>query len=77
MTPFNELPVKIQNRMLDCQVEQGNEPNTRVFMKKIHAMNHDGGFNWCNTLEGKNAWSFAIIYDNYDLLYEANPNLIP
>lgn len=77
MKNFNELPVKIQRRMLECQVEQGNPADSGVFMKQIDAIKENGGFDWFDTLEGHIAWSYAITNDYYRFLYRANPDLIP
>lgn len=77
MKQFNELPVKIQKRMLDCQVEQGNKADSGVFMRKINANRYDGGFDWVETKEWADAWISAILDDDYALLYKANPDLIP
>ena len=72
MKPFDEKPVKIQARMLEAQVEQGNEANADVFRKAI-----GGGFDWEGTKEGDDAWYEALICDDYELLYVVNPDLLP
>ena len=77
MKTFDELPVKIQARMLEAQVEQGNEANADIFRKKISSGFYEGGFSWIRTKENGNAWDEALIYDNYEPLYEVNPDLRP
>ena len=72
MKTFDELPVKIQARMLEAQVEQGKEENTDVFRNSISS-----GFLWSETKEGDDAWYEALIDDDYELLYQVNPDLRP
>ena len=42
---FKDLPVEIQERMLDEQVRQGNPRNAEVFERDITATVPAGGFN--------------------------------
>ena len=48
---WKDLPKEIQNRMLDCQVEQGNPRDVSVFEKNVYS-----GFIWCCTKEGFEYW---------------------
>lgn len=77
MKPYDEKPVKIQARMLEAQVEQGNEANADVFRKEIRSDIDEGGFNIAYTKEGGFAWFWAIVFDSYEPLYQVNPDLRP
>ena len=50
------VPVPIVQRMVECQVEQGNPANIAVFQRNINACLHMGGFNWGDTKEGYASW---------------------
>ena len=51
MAKWEKLPVEIQERMLQCQEEQGNKKDESVFIRKINEVKSDGGFNWDDTKE--------------------------
>ena len=72
MKTYDELPVKIQARMLEARIEQGKEANADVFRNSISS-----GFLWVETKEGDDAWYEALIDDDYELLYQSNPDLRP
>lgn len=42
MAKWEELPVEIQERMLQCQEEQGNKKDESVFIRKINEFKSDG-----------------------------------
>lgn len=54
------LGKSIANRMMECQREQGNQPNLDVF---LHTPTVGGrtGFVWCKTVEGHYYWDNLII----------------
>ena len=54
------LGIKITNRMMECQKEQGNIPNLDLFLKEPTASRTYGGFNWCDTKEGLVYWDLMI-----------------
>lgn len=68
MEKFDELPKEIQNRMLDCQVEQGNERNPDVFRRWIEEVLR--GFDWNATPEEYNVWYQALVKNNYAPFFE-------
>ena len=47
---WNDLPVEIQERMLECQVEQGKPRNAEVFKENISEGMSKGGFDWFRTV---------------------------
>lgn len=60
---WKDLSKKIQNRMLECQVEQGNEKDESVFEYDCYAGALDGGFYWANTEEGLSFWEPILMAD--------------
>lgn len=54
------FPIEIVERMLECQVEQGNSRNVTIFQKERTYDQIQGGFTWRNTIEGKDYWSDII-----------------
>ena len=73
MIKWNELPIEIQNRMLDCQEEQENKRDESVFEKDIYAGYSSGGFNWDETKEGFDFWDIIISHSNTDHFYTLYP----
>lgn len=55
------LGIKIANRMMECQKEQGNIPNLDVFLRRPGADRYEEGFTWSNTKEGHWYWSNILI----------------
>lgn len=51
----------IANRIMECQKEQGNQPNLDVFLNEPAAGNYHGGFAWRNTKEGHDFWDTLLI----------------
>lgn len=56
------LGIKIANRMMECQKEQGNIPNLDVFLKSPTASRCSNGFAWSDTKEGHSFWNNLIVY---------------
>lgn len=82
MIKFKDLPVEIQERMLDEQVRQGNKRDTEVFEKNIFASVGEGGFAWGSHAEGFDFWYRILVDDNLAVFYEKYPkktalNIIP
>ena len=55
------LGIKIANRLMECQKEQGSIPNLDVFLRVPNADRSDGGFLWSITKEGQDFWYTTII----------------
>ena len=75
MTKFKDLPVEIQQRMLDEQERQGYPRNAEVFERRTTAPGREGGFNWSKSVDGFDFWDriigigdFAVFYDKYPKL---------
>jgi hypothetical protein len=62
---WSDLPKEIQDRMLECQEEQGNKRDSRVFKISITRDKNQGGFTWNRTSEGHVYWS-GILNKYYD-----------
>ena len=73
MIQFKDLPVEIQERMLDEQVRQGNPRDAEVF--EVYAASHalGGGFTWGKSVEGYDFWNRIIRMGNLDVFYEKYP----
>src|SRR5690606_27103987 len=73
MIPFRDLPVEIQQRMLDEQERQGNPRNAEVFEEYITAIPSDGGFAWAKSVDGYDFWNKILTYGNFVAFYEKYP----
>ena len=73
MIQFKDLPVEIQQRMLDEQVRQGNTRNEKVFEADTSAPGRDGGFVWSKSVEGYGFWKKIIVDGDFAVFYEKYP----
>jgi hypothetical protein len=74
MIQFKDLPVEIQQRMLDEQERQGNPRNAEVFEKDIMAGARAGaGFFWAESVEGYAFWEKIIMNGDFTVFYEKYP----
>jgi hypothetical protein len=73
MIQFKDLPIEIQQRMLDEQERQGNPRDANVFEKEITAIIPEGGFLWEESVEGFNFWKEIIWNRNFAVFYEKYP----
>ena len=73
MITWNELPVEIQEKMLEHQVARGNKRDPEVFIKKINSLVSDGGFSWRITNEGHDFWIEIINNGNISHFYTLYP----
>lgn len=73
MIQFNDLPVEIQERMLDEQERQGNPRNTEVFERDITAPAREGGFFWARSVDGYDFWEKIIVSGNFAEFYAKYP----
>lgn len=70
MVEWKDLPVEIQNLMLDEQEKQGNPRNKEVFINRIQADRGGLGFNWDKSTQGSNFWIAIISEGNLKPYYE-------
>ena len=73
MIKFKDLPIEIQQRMLDEQERQGNPRYANVFERDITAVLSEGGFSWEDSMEGFNFWKEIIWNRNFAIFYEKYP----
>lgn len=69
-TELEGIPEVIIDRMLECQVEQGNKADIDVFKKNRRAYINNGGFNWNDTHEDVYIWSDVLLEKNFDSFYK-------
>jgi hypothetical protein len=67
------FPKEVVNKMLERQVEQGNELNKFVYENENIAGRSDKGFTWQNTIEGHEFWSNVINKKDFDLFFQKYP----
>ena len=73
MIPFKDLPIEIQQRMLDEQERQGYPRNAEVFEKATSASPFEGGFLWAQSVEGFDFWNRIIENGDIAVFYEKYP----
>lgn len=71
MKTFDELPVEVQEKMLDEQVMQGNSRNPKVFRERIK-----DGFCWSDTRLGHDGW-YNTLNGDYSAFYAMYPKHTP
>ena len=57
---WDEIPLDIQEKMLENQVSQGQKEDPSVFVSDISNGISNGGFNWDDSLEGFPFWAKVI-----------------
>lgn len=67
------FPIEVVQRMVDYQVEQGNEANVTVFQNRIQICASAGGFDWVRTEEGREFWGDVIVNLNFDRFFYRYP----
>lgn len=67
-----DFPIEVVQRMVDCQVEQGNKADVSVFQKNKREGAY-GGFHWGATIEGYVFWSIITGGKNFDVFFERYP----
>lgn len=67
---LKDFPIEVVQKMLERQVEQGNEEDVQVF--QIMAM---GGFDWSTSEEGLTFWKEVIRQKNFDLFFKKYPRV--
>jgi hypothetical protein len=76
MTTKNELegfPREVIEKMLERQVEQGNEISKNVFMENADSTKKMGGFDWHDTIEHDWFWESVIHNKNFDFFFKKYP----
>lgn len=73
MIIWNDLPLEIQNRMLEHQEKQGHLKNPDVFKKEIGAGLTKKGFVWEHTIEGVDFWFDILHHGKFNIFYDLYP----
>lgn len=68
---IKDFPIEVVEKMIERQVEQGNEADVRVFQE--HKTSYSPGFDWDETVEGFGFWNSIIDEKNFDLFFEKYP----
>lgn len=72
---LEDFPLEIIDKMIERQVEQGNEANVEVF--EHHLSNDYYGFLWDKTIEGYDFWCDIINGSRFNLFFEKYPKEKP
>jgi hypothetical protein len=70
---IKDFPIEVVQKMVDCQVEQGNKADVTVFQKSRCEMKEDNGFSWNETAEGFSFWSNIVDYKEFNIFFEKYP----
>ena len=73
MMQFKNLPVEIQEKMLDEQERQGNKRDAKVFERRTMTYVLGGGFTWNKTVDGYKFWKKIIVDGDFSVFYEKYP----
>jgi hypothetical protein len=72
---IKNFPIEVVKKMIEEQVNQGNEADVTVFQEERGADKALKGFNWCNTEDGHLFWQNVIVTRNFDLFFEKYPKI--
>lgn len=67
------FPIEVVQKMVDCQVEQGNKADVTIFQKDYDTPEPFGGFNWDRSVEGYDFWYDVTSERNFDLFFKKYP----
>jgi hypothetical protein len=70
---IKDFPIEIVQRMVDIQIEQGNNPDVSVFQRKKDTYRQGGGFQWSRTIEGTTFWSNIFNKSRYEDFFKRYP----
>ena len=65
---IENFPIEVVQRMVDCQVEQGNEADVTIFQNC-----EKDGFLWNKSQEGKGFWKSVIRNKDFDVFFKKYP----
>ena len=71
------FPQEIVERMLDCQVEQGNKRDVNVFEDDVAADKDEGGFSWSDNNESVFFWVRVITRRDFEMFFKRYPQSTP
>lgn len=68
------FPIEVVQKMVEKQVEQGNEADVTVFQIWKNTASYKGGFCWDDTEDGRWFWSEVIEDRNFEKFFEKYPH---
>jgi hypothetical protein len=74
--PKGELegfPLEVINRMIECQIEQGNKHSVFAFESDSCSGKSEGGFIWSGSKEGRDFWGRVIGLRDFDYFFSIYP----
>lgn len=79
---LKNFPIEVVQKMLECQVAQGNKEDISVFQRRASTDKSYGGFSWMKTCEGTEFWNnvihkkqFGIFFNKFPKQSEINTNV--
>lgn len=73
MITWDELPLDIQNKMLERQYEQTGKRDEKIFIEHIKAGALSYGFTWDIAKEGHNFWANILTHKDINHFYTIYP----
>ena len=70
---LKEFPTEIVEKMLECQVEQGNRKDVSIFENSSSESKTHGGFDWDKTSEDRNFWTRVIANKDFNVFFDKYP----
>ena len=70
---IKDFPIEIVQKMVDCQVKQGNYPDVIAFQNINETNLEHRGFAWSKTEEGLGFWDAVICEKNFNLFFQIYP----
>ncbi len=70
---WKDLPIEIQNKMLDEQEKQWNPRSPKPFVEKLTVGQTEGGFNWSETIDDYDMWWEILRGGNIEEFYKKYP----
>lgn len=67
---IKDFPIEVVQKMVDCQVKQGNKADVTVFQKNRKRDKETGGFDWGNTIEGVSFWLNIVWFEDFSQFFK-------
>ena len=73
---IGNFPIEVVQKMIERQVEQGNEADVTVFQTDRCNIVEHGGFDWDETIEGFTFWSKVADYKELEIFFQKYPKQV-
>lgn len=70
---IKDFPIEVVQRMVDCQIEQGNKADVTVFQTGRCKIVEHGGFDWTETKDGVSFWGKVLSSKDFDIFFKKYP----